>query len=677
MPNLTQVGRNVRITTPLGPDALIPISFTGHESLSQPYLFTVELASENAAIASSSLLGKSVTLHVDLPDGGVRHINGLVRRFTSLGATGYVFRYRAELVPALWFLSLSSDCRTFEQKTPIEVINAVFSDAGVPGPQVRLTTTPDVREYVVQYRETNLAFVSRLLEEVGIYYTFEHSDGQHKLVLTDAKAGSIAAGQVSRLRVDGTRVGDRPRDDTVFEYRREYAVHTGKILTADHDLLRVDSTGTLASGGPHARGERFEFLGDLGLDRSPLEAKIRIEIEERDQSLLQGKSSCMALASGTRVTLIEAPADVADQEFHVIEVTHRLEGGDLYAAGGQSLSYENSFVAIPHAKPYRPAQRTPRPSVRGTQLAKVVGTGGDGKIDVDADGRILLEFPWDRGMGKDGGSNHRVHVASVWGGTKWGFVQIPRVGQEVLVEYLEGDIDRPLVTGRVYNSQHQHPYPLPANRTQSGWKSQTVDGGSENFNEIRFEDLKDSEHVYVQAEKDLEVHVKNDETRDVLHDRTTTIKNHDTRTVSEGNDSHTVSKGDQTVKVDTGKQTITVKADQATTITSGNRTVTVEQGNDTLAVKMGNISIKADMGSISVEAKQKIELKVGSNSITIDMSGVTIKGMNVKAEAKMAAEMKGLMTKLEGSAMMQVKAPMTQVNGDGMLTLKGGITMIN
>jgi type VI secretion system secreted protein VgrG len=230
-----------------------------------------------------------------------------------------------------------------------------------------------------------------------------------------------------------------------------------------------------------------------------------------------------------------------------------------------------------------------------------------------------------------------VHVASVWSGTGWGFVQIPRVGQEVLVEFLEGDPNRPIVTGRVYNSAHKFPYGLPANKTQTGWKSRTLGGGDDNFNEIRFEDKKGSEHVFAQAEKDLNVVVKNDETRDVRHDRTTTIKNNDTRTVTEGNDEHTVKQG---------KQTVTVQGDQTITVKQGNRAVSVDQGNDSLKVKMGNltvdvsmgnISIKAAAGKIAIEAAQEISLKVGPSSIVLSPSGVTVKGMTVKAEGTVQA----------------------------------------
>jgi type VI secretion system secreted protein VgrG len=298
-------------------------------------------------------------------------------------------------------------------------------------------------------------------------------------------------------------------------------------------------------------------------------------------------------------------------------------------------------------------------------------------------------------VGSDGNSKHRVHVASAWSGTGWGFVQIPRIGQEVLVEFMEGDPDRPIVTGRVYNHTHKFPYALPSNKTQTGWKSRTLGGGDENFNELRFEDKKGEEHIFSQAEKDLKILVKNDETRDVKHDRITTVTNDDTRTVTDGNDSHTVKKGnqtvtvekgDQTVEVKTGKQTVKVMDDQTITVDQGNRAVTLKMGNDELKVEMGNlttkvamgnISIKADLGKIAMEAMQEISLKVGASSIVLSQTGVTIKGLMVKAEAVTQAEVKGLMTKVEGSAMVQVKGAIAQVNGDGLLMAKGGITMIN
>jgi len=689
MTQISQENRRLRATTPLGPDVLIPVSLVGEEEVSRPFLYTVDLVSQGS-VNLADLLGRPMTLYMVSGDGELeRTVHGLVRRAVSAGfdqGGAQLGRYRVEIVPALWFLSLSSDSRTFENKSVLDIVETVCKSAGVTDVTHRLTTTPPPIPYVVQYEETNLAFVQRLLEGAGLYYMFDHTDDKHTLVVSDARGSSIPACDTESALMRPVLAAGQPQTNVVYQLRREYAVHAKSVSLIDHDLLRTDDEGDISSTSKGARGERYGFLGDLGPKASAAEAKRRMQQEEVGYERLYGASTCVAFQSGTRVSVKDWPEFSNSEELHLLRVTHRLENGDVFGASNLESTYQNEFVAIPAAVPHLPERVTARPSVRGTQTATIVGTGGNGEIDVDEDGRVLLQFPWDRGAGSDGKSNHRVHVASVWSGTGWGFVQIPRIGQEVLVEFMEGDPDRPIVTGRVYNHTHKFPYKIPDNKTQTGWKSRTLGGGDENFNEIRFEDKQKSEHIFVQAEKDLNVVVKNDETRDVKHDRTTTVKNNDTRTVTEGNDAHTVKKGDQTVEVATGKQTVTVQADQTITVKQGNRSVTLDQGNDSLKVKMGNlgvdvslgnITIKADAGKIAIEALQEISLKVGPSSIVLSPSGVTIKGMMVKAEATTQAEVKGIMTKVEGTAMVQVKGAVAQVNGDGVLMAKGGITMIN
>src|SRR5215218_2639685 len=586
---ISQANRSLKATTPLGGDALVAVSLTGEEEVSRPFLFTVDFVSTNPSVAAASLLGKPITLHIPLAGGAARAIHGLVRRFSSAGRdqSDELARYRVEVVPALWFMSLSSDCRTFESQSAVDIVEKVCKAAGVTNVKRRVTTPPPVLPYVTQYRESDLAFVHRMLEGAGLYYTFEHGEDKHTLVFSDARGGSIPACATATAKVQPRLVSGQPQMDIVFRLSRDFAVHSASVSLVDHDLLRADNKGKVSSGLPGARGERYDFLGDLGPNDSAGEAKRRIELEETRHDNFEGASTCAAFQAGTRVEVTGGTAGSGGTELHLLRVRHKLQVGDVLAGSSLAAVYENEFVAAPAMVRHSPDRVTPRPSVRGTQTAKIVGSGGTGEIDVDADGRVLLQFPWDRGDGKDGTSKHRVHVASVWAGTGWGFVEHPRVGQEVLVEYLEGNPDRPIVTGRVYNSAHKPPYDLPANKTQAGWKSRTLGGGSDNFNELRFEDKKGEEHVYAQAEKDLKVLVKNDEVREVKHDRTTTIKNHDTRTVTEGNDAHTVSKGNQTIKVDTGdqtievgtgKQTVTVKADQTITVQQGNRSVTVDQG---------------------------------------------------------------------------------------------------
>jgi len=311
----------------------------------------------------------------------------------------------------------------------------------------------------------------------------------------------------------------------------------------------------------------------------------------------------------------------------------------------------------------------------------VVGKSGE-EIWVDKHGRVKVQFHWDRDGKKDENSSCWVRVASSWAGKGWGFIQIPRIGQEVIVDFLEGDPDMPIITGRVYNGSMDPPYALPGNQTQSGVKSRSSKGGgTDNYNEFRFEDKKGEEEILLHAEKDLLVEVENDETRKVEHDRVTTIKNDETKTIEEGNETITITKGKQTLDIKQGDQTVSLgKGNQSLTLKMGNRTVTLDKGGETLRlkmgdqktqldmgnqtteVKMGNMTRKAALGKVSEEAMQGIELKVGQNSIKIDQTGVTIKGMTVKVQGQIKTEVKGMMT---------------DVKGDAMLTVKGGITMIN
>ncbi|HEY4307346.1 MAG TPA: type VI secretion system tip protein TssI/VgrG [Gemmatimonadaceae bacterium] len=697
----TQANRPLTATTPLGDDVLLPIRLVGEEAVSRPFVFTVDFVSTNFTIDSKQLLGKSITLHWDLADTQ-RPINGIVSRFASLGRDREFAHYRAEIVPELWLLKLWNASRTFEKMAPLDIAEQIVKDDKVTTIDRSVASPPPMLQYSVQYRETDFDYVSRLLEEAGVYYTFTHKDGSHALVFSDAVGATIPAGIATTVNVSSNTIGDSMEADVAYEFEREQSMHTSGFAIQDHDLLRADSIGSANSTSPGAQGTRTEFVGDLGPDTSAAEAKLLIEAEEVSYDMFRGKSNHCALAAGTRVKFQTGPNTTV--ETHLLRVRHNLTIGDMLAGGGFEITYENEFEAIPAATPFRPDRFTPHPSVRGNQTAKIVGSGSDGDLDVDENGMVLLQFPWDSGAGKDGASNHRVHVASIWAGTGWGFVQHPRIGQEVLVEYLEGDVERPLVTGRVYNSSNKFPYALPADVTQSGWKSRSLNGGDDNFNEIRFEDKGGSEQVFVQAEKDLETKVKNDETRNVLHDRTTTITNADTRTVKEADDTHTIEKGNQVVTVKEGDQTVTIEKgnqtfevktgdqkmivnnDQAINVTKGNRKVEIDMGNDTLKVKMGNqeitvdqgnITIKASLGKITLEAMQGIELKVGQNTVKLDQASISAKGVMVSVEAQAQASMKGAMVQIEGQGITQIKAPMTQVNGDGMVMVKGGIAMIN
>jgi type VI secretion system secreted protein VgrG len=349
---------------------------------------------------------------------------------------------------------------------------------------------------------------------------------------------------------------------------------------------------------------------------------------------IHGRSSCPQLIAGFRVELerhfnADGTYVITANEHHA-----KLQWDYRSAAETHEFHYDNSFTCIPLALPFRPPRVTPVPRVYGAQTALVVGPAGE-EIFTDKYGRIKVQFPWDREGKKDGDTSCWLRVATPWAGKQWGAIHIPRVGQEVLVDFVDGDVDHPIVVGSLYNADQMPPYTLPANKTQSGVKSRSsLQGGAANYNELRFEDKKGSEQLLIHAEKDQTIEVEHDESHWVGHDRTKKIDHDETVTIGH----------DETVTID------------------NNRSVTITKGDDTLTIKMGNASTSIKTGKSETEALQSIELKVGQSSVKLDQSGVTIKGMNIQVEGQVSVSVKGLTT---------------QVNADTMLTLKGALTMIN
>jgi type VI secretion system secreted protein VgrG len=661
--------RPLKVKTALGADELLLSGFSGLEGVSQLFRFTLDLASENASVDPVGMLRTPATVTMSLADGSEQHLSGLISRFVQSGQRGGLTFYRAEIVPWLWFLSLSSDCRTYQNMTVLEIVEQVFHDLGGGDFQVKCTKGYPKREYCVQYRETHLNFVSRLLEDEGIFYFFEHQDGKHTLVLADTPSAVQPCPGQPKARMATQTEGQE--EDVVLTLEREHVVETGKVTLRDYDPLQPGLRIEGAVSGED-RYEMYDYPGNVTKrDEAERYARLRLEAQEAQQQVVRGTANCRGLRSGYRVELTNHYRKDVNQVYQVLEVQHRARAGDYRSGEDGALDYECDFVAMPHTVPYRPPQRAMKPRVAGHQTAVVVGPKGE-ELWVDKHGRIKVQFHWDRLGTRDEKSSCWVRVSTLWAGKAWGVIHVPRIGQEVVVEFLEGDPDRPLVTGSVYNAEMVPPYALPDNGTQSGVKSRSSkNGATETYNELRFEDKKDAEEIFLQAEKDLTVYVENDEKRTIMRDRLTEIKNHDTRTVKEGDDTTTIEKGNQSITVTKGKQEITVNKDQVVTIETGKHVVTVSKGNQEFVVKMGNqtttadkgnVTVKASLGKVTIEAMQGIELKVGQSSVKLDQKGVTVAGMMLSMAGQVQTELKGVMT---------------TVKGDGMLTVKGGITMIN
>ncbi|WP_119459028.1 type VI secretion system tip protein VgrG [Rhodospirillaceae bacterium SYSU D60014] len=672
---LTQAGRWLSVETALGEDAFVLTGFEGDEQISGLFSYRLEMASSREAIAADDLLGKPVTFHVALPGGETRCFNGIINRFAAgpMWARGYR-RYYAEVVPWLWFLTRTTDCRIFQEKTVPDIVKQIFGDLGFTDFEASgIKGKHPPRDYCVQYRESDFDFVSRLLEEEGIFYFFKHEVGKHTLVLADQRSAYVDCEDGEVEFRTGTGMLGR-----ISSWRPSFEFRSGKVSQQDYNFETpgtslATTTNTLLKTPKLDKFEIYDYPGRYAVkaDGQAL-TEVRMEEQEAPYAVTSGESDCRSFSPGAKFTLVKHECRSEEGKTYVITgVRHAASDETHFAGQGGTPTYANSFTCIPEGVTYRAPGTTPRPVVRGPQTAVVVGPSGE-EIYCDKYGRVKVQFHWDREGKKNEKSSCWMRVAQSWAGRKWGVLFTPRIGMEVLVDFLEGDPDRPIIVGCVYNADQMPPYVLPDNKTQSGIKTRSSKQGADaNFNELRFEDKKGSEEVYFHAEKDFKRIVENDDSLEVGNDQTITVKNNRTEIIEEGNEKITIKKGNRTETIEKGNEELTIKTGNRTetidgneelTIKKGNRKETIEMGNDTLTIKMGNRAVKLNLGKDSLEAMQSIELKVGQNSIKIDQTGITLKGM---------------MIKIEGQAMVEAKAPMTQVKGDGMLTLKGGVTMIN
>src|SRR5215510_2520148 len=655
-----QQERPMRVTTPLAPDTLLLERLEVRDTVSKQFEIDLRLLSEDGTIDAKRLLRQPMTVTVMTRSGDERHFHGLVRRFTQLGRNpGGLVSYRTELVPATWFLSLSSDCRIYQQQSVVDIVKAVFRETGIKDVKYATTGTYQPREYCVQYRETHLDFVSRLLEEEGIFYFFEHQDDKHTLVLADAPS-AVKPGVTPKLKVHVDTAFST--EDYITELEVESEVVAGRVTLVDYnETITKSLEGSVgAAAGSSARLLQFDYPGKfVAKGEGDRLARVRLEEAEAFGSVINGTTTSPSLSAGQKLDVSDFYRGEFNGSYHILATTHTAEEGSYRSGSDAAFTYMVSFQAIPHAVPFRPPRITPRSVVHGTQTAVVVGPAGE-EIYADKFGRVKVQFFWDRVGKKDEKSSCWVRVASTWAGKQWGAVHLPRVGQEVVVDFLEGDPDRPIIVGSVYNSELMPPYALPDNMSQSGVKTRsTKQGTPEHFNELRFEDKKDAEVILLHAQKDLTVEVENDATRTVGNDETIAIKRNRTAVVEKDETANI--KGNRTRLVEKD-ETVTVKGNQSVTVKEGNSSLKVSMGKLDTSVDQGNVTLKAGMGSIKYEAMQAIEIKVGSSSIKIDQSGVTIKGVKVM---------------VQGEAVTEVKAPMTTVKADGILTMKGSMTMIN
>ncbi|TVQ55910.1 MAG: type VI secretion system tip protein VgrG [Phycisphaerales bacterium] len=670
MATFTQQHRHIAIFTPLGDDALLLSAVAGEESISELFHFNLDLLSESDSIDPRDIVGKNVTFYIKNRDDEPRYFNGFIKRFTYWGRDDRLSHYRAEIVPWLWFLTRRTDSRIFQNKSVPEIIENVFSELGFTDFEFRLSDDYETREYCVQYHESDFNFVSRLLEEEGIFYFFQHEDGKHTLILGDNK-GVYEQCTESEVEFLSTISGKQESDDLrSWEHCYEYT--SGKVAQKDYNFEKpadplLTNTQTLVDLDNIDKFELYDFPGKFE-NRGTGDAltERRMEAEESRYDRVEGSGICPSFSCGHSFTVARHHHPSEEGRTYVLlSVRHEASAMGVYETGAsdEGEPYTNVFTCIPSKVIYRPPRRTQEPRIAGAQTATVVGPEGE-EIYTDEYGRVKLQFHWDRYGESDENSSCWVRVAQEWAGKKWGAMFLPRIGQEVVVTFLEGDPDRPLITGRVYNADQTVPYELPNNKTRSTIKSRTTkDGGG--FNEIRFEDKKDEEQIFIHAEKDQDVRIKNDSREYVGNDRHMVVKNNQQELVE--NNKHLRIKGNHEEKIDGSMrltigegdetQEIVLKGDRLEHIQDnchqdiggdrvdrigGDHSLDIagsmdEKVGDRHAVDAGQeIHLKAGM-KVILEAGTQLSIKGPGGFVSIDASGVTIQGNMVKINSGGAA----------------------------------------
>ena len=688
------------------------------EGLSMLTETKIEFVTKDKTLALEKIVGSRITLKHKTPEEeNERTFTGRCISAEYIGLSQGMGHFMAEVRPFFWFLTRGRNNRIFQKKTTPEIVKEVIGDHGF-GSDIddQLSETYVKREYCVQYRESDYDFLCRLMAEEGIYFFFIEVDNKEKMVLAD----SISAHKKVPMKEDGATDGEikfkyremegyRRDQDHIMDWNAVERATPGKVTIDDYDFSRptaeLKQAKSIEKGThSHKHHEIYEMghLRDNVMDspqdhdmgeidnQAERRTRVRMEAEAAKFQRWRGMTNVRDMGVGQTFKLLDHPRVNDEKEFLIIKAFHQLQIETDYEddeTKNQMLddraevddenqdSFRCKFEVMPKNEPFRSADPPPWPTIAGVHTAIVTGPSGD-EIYTDEHGRIKVKFHWDRGEEQNENTTCWVRCVMPWSGKNWGMISIPRIGQEVVIQFEEGDPDRPICTGMVYNADTMPPYELPANMTQTGIVTRSTPGGNEDtFNELIFEDKIEEEFVRLQSEKDYKETIKNNaeitigiEKQDP-GDLTQTIYHTKTETIQTGDHIFKVEEGNQEVFVKTnhaetieGTADQTITGDTSQTITQGNLTRNVDSGNEAVTISMGDYSLDTSLGSVAITAAQEISLTVGSSSITITQSGITIEGPTIT---------------ISGTAMLEAKAPTSTVKGDMLLTLKGGMTMIN
>jgi len=657
--------RETKLSVELGGEQVEFISLIAQETISTPYEIELEIAAPLGELDLGPHLGEKVSIAVLENDDEVRHFNGYLIEGVYLRESADGFYYQLSLRSFLYFLDSRTGFAIFQEKSVLEVLQEVLDAARISDYELRTSENYEIMEYCVQYGESDLQFISRLMEQEGLYYFFEHSGDKHVLIICD-KASNQKESNVNGLAFNPTAEGTQAYQASsdwgekhFLESWKEQVSSEGqnRVSLRDFDFKKPSSPveGKAKDESTHQKdSQEFYAYPGVFMDKSRANRLSRIRLEQfrASRRRYSGHLTAKGITVGTTIDVSQHPNNRFNSEYMITSTFHKLRS-EAYMSGSQVQDEDYVQIqAIPSQTQFRAPQNTKKPRVVGLESAIVTGPQGE-TIYTDEYGRVKVRFHWDRTDTPGEQSTCWIRVSQTGG---LGNVVLPRVGHEVLVDFLHGDPDRPVVTGRVFNEEHKPVYELPAHKTRAVWrtltygkqksypKTEALDTGKPMANELRFEDAGGKEEVFLHAERDMNIRTRFDYSLHIGHNQDLKV----------GYDRQRYVKNDEKISID-GNKTYELKKNEKNTIDEGNRNTTLNRGNDSLEIKQGNLSVKTDMGKISLEAMQSIELKVGQTVLKLTPAAASLTSPTIK---------------IDGKAMTTVKA-------GGILTEQGGLIKLN
>ncbi|HBZ18985.1 MAG TPA: hypothetical protein DEO41_06260 [Betaproteobacteria bacterium] len=640
--------RFLSIKTPLGPDKLLVLSYKAKESISSLFEYSIDLACARSELPNlDSIIGEKATLTINAQEqnsseyGAKRFANGIINNISELGRLvitedqtefDYV-KLKVNLVPCLWPLNLGSSFRIFQDKALPDIIELILKENGISLFRMNLRTAYKKLSYSVQFGESDFSYLSRLMESGGIYYYFEHLSDDHTLVFCDEKSSHayLSSAHTLPLVQDGQMAA---RAMGITRWQDQHTLTANRYSSASYNFEAPNtqlsgSLDTTIKVGGGSNVEVYDYFDGMAV-RNDIDDnnKIRMEAIEAGSRRVTFKSKCAHLQVGAVFTLSAHYRPDQNGDYLLLDAEHEGRNNGYGVFGIEdSVGFESVATCISTKVQYREVFKTAKPKVYGVQTATVVGPENE-EIYTDKYGRIKVQFHWDREGQKNENSSCWIRVSQLVASNLHGAQFLPRTGQEVLVSFLNGDPDYPIVSGAIYNAQKMPPYPLPANKTRSGLKTRSSkDGGVDNANELYFEDKQGEEDIYFQAEKDFHRVVKNDDDLKVGKDQTIEVKGNRTEKVEEGDENITIEKGSRSVSIETGDDSLKMsKGNHLIEIEKGNQTIAIEKGSRSTSIESGNDTLNLNKGSqtTTIYKDYKLEVKEGSYSINVDKGSRTV-----------------------------------------------------